>query len=205
MRSGSGIIGSVVTGLIVATMGLLIEYKSGWFLGNATTAPASSALTVEQQEDDPRTTEEIGENGVSVANPVRVSPVASSIATIDVTGRWSCEWSTPRGYLFTCTLDLQLTDQTVVTGKINWTLKLSPRIEEQHLIGRSATEFVRGSFDPRNRVLMFQGYDKEDHYGVIALDSYRLTLSGDAGEIQGKTSSNGTWEGVFIARRSELP
>lgn len=102
-------------------------------------------------------------------------------------------------------MDLHLSDQTVVTGKINWTFKLSPKVEEQRLIGRSATEFVRGSFDPRNRVLMFQGYDKEDHYGVIALDSYRLTISDDAQEIQGKTYSNGTWEGEFIARRSGLP
>jgi hypothetical protein len=225
MRSESGIAGTIVTGLIVAIVGLLIEYKSGWFQGNATTAPASSfsmpGQSQSQQEglktgempsheyedhleedadypDAPTST-----NDVSVVAPVRISPATSS--TLDVTGRWSGEWSTQKGYLFTCSMDLQLSDQTVVTGKIDWVFKLSPRIEEQHLIGRSATEFVRGSFDPRTRALMFQGYDKQDPYEVIGLDSYHLALSDDAREIRGKTlTNNANWEGVFVVRRLEL-
>ena len=52
---------------------------------------------------------------------------------------------------------------------------------------------------------MFQGYDKQDPYEVIGLDSYRLVLSDDAQEIRGETlTNNANWEGVFVVRRLEL-
>lgn len=41
MRTGSGMVGAVVAGLIIATGSLLIEYKSGWFQNSAATAPVS--------------------------------------------------------------------------------------------------------------------------------------------------------------------
>lgn len=129
------------------------------------------------------------------------APASSAITSTDISGNWAGKWSTTDGYLFALTMDLQLDHETVVTGSIEWTLKLAPRLEEQHLIGRSAIELVRGSFNPDSGELMLQGYDKVDQFGVISLDSYRLNLSEDAQEIRGKNRGNGGLQGVFIATR----
>src|SRR3989449_1864441 len=68
-------------------------------------------------------------------------------------------------------------------------------------LGRSATEFARGRYDPTSQLLLLQGYRKEDPDTVIGLDGYRLLVANGGDALVGITDDGGTGEGRFSARR----
>jgi hypothetical protein len=88
-----------------------------------------------------------------------------------------------------------------IDGKINWPLRRSPRSSDQPKIGLSATEFVRGSYDPGARILRLSGYRKDDPNEVIGLDKDKLFLADNGNALGGITESGGTWQGVFSSVR----
>lgn len=62
----------------------------------------------------------------------------------------------------------------------------------------SATEFVRGRFDPGTRVLTMAGYRKDDPNNVLVMvDNYRLNLSGDSRALGGKARNGGSWNATM--------
>jgi hypothetical protein len=129
-------------------------------------------------------------------------PNREAVPVQDPSGRWIGEWKDLDGWAFSLVMDLRLSGDTLVTGTIEWTLKLSPEINMQKHIGHSAVEIVRGSFSSESSLVMIEGYEEHDPHGIIGLDGYKLILSRDGQELQGETEAHGTWAGRFSAQKS---
>jgi len=115
-------------------------------------------------------------------------------------GVWTGTWRYGRD-LFDCEVTFEPNSTNSVTGSIRWTLRQTSQRHLVSKIGLSATEYIRGAYDPAQRLLTFEGYGKDDPHTIIALDQYRLSLSEDGESIQGKTYSYGTWQGVVSLSR----
>ena len=113
------------------------------------------------------------------------------------------EYSTYRGYWgsfvksFKYQFEAHFLLDEKASGYIVWTLVDSPRRYEYKLIGLTATEYVRGSYDQTTRTLKLEGYKKDDPNGIIGLDEYYLNVSDDGQRIYGSTSNYGSWLGWF--------
>lgn len=120
-----------------------------------------------------------------------------------LTGSWRGKWTNlAEGYLYDAVLSLKAESNGTATGEIEWTLRSSPLVREQAMLGKSATELVRGSFDATSERLHLQGYGKRDPHNIIALDEYRLRIIDGAKVIFGDTASHGTWAGrIQLERR----
>jgi hypothetical protein len=112
-------------------------------------------------------------------------------------GVWEGDWISPSGYWYHAEVHLQATSDRLVKGQIDWTLKKSPRPEEQSKLGLTGVEFVKGSYDPASRVLVLDGYDKTDPNVILGLDKYRLLLAENNTVLGGITWDNGSWRGLF--------
>ena len=97
---------------------------------------------------------------------------------------WKGYWISPKGFLFTANVRLRIAQNNSVEGEIAWVMERSPREEDKPKLGLSATEHVRGSYDPRARVLRLEGYRKDDPNQVIGLDKYHLVLA-DSNQVLG--------------------
>jgi hypothetical protein len=129
----------------------------------------------------------------SVANTASPKPAASPL---DATGRWRGQWSTDSGTLLDFDLKLTGTGAYAVDGEIRWTLRRTVRPDKMDKIGLSATEYVRGTFDPETGKLELSGYDKDDPDGVLVMvDDYRLTVSRDGKTLTGLAKNGGKWNG----------
>ena len=117
-------------------------------------------------------------------------------------GNWQGEWSDSVGYIYTADMQLTSASDGSILGKIQWTLKQSPRAEEQSKLGKTGTEFVSGTYDSGSRVLMFEGISKTDPDNILGLDKYKLLLADNSNVIGGITWNNGSWRGVFSLTRS---
>ncbi len=117
-------------------------------------------------------------------------------------GVWEGAWISPKGYLYQAKMRLQTVSGGKIEGQIDWTLRKSPRLEEQAKLGFTGVEFVRGSYDPASRVLSFDGYAKTDPDLILGLDKYRLLLAENGKALGGLTWNNGSWQGQFFATRS---
>jgi hypothetical protein len=200
-----------ILGFAAAALGVISQWRSTSATQQSAQPPSNAAVD-QQPPAIPAASRELPKPEVTNRNVqrVKIQPLrdvesdvlrGTSSASVDVTGKWTGQWKDPGGALFALDMSLQLANETVVTGTIQWTLKLSPRFEEQTLIGRSGIELVRGSLNPDSRLLLLQGYEKNDPYHVIDLDSYRLTVSDDSRAITGKTKNHGPWDATFEARR----
>jgi hypothetical protein len=121
---------------------------------------------------------------------------------INPRGNWNGDWSSSSGAYLTA--DVNLTDNGAgqIQGQIVWTLKRTVDAKKMDKIGNTATEYVRGKFNPSTRELSLAGYSKNDPNNVLAnLDSYRLVLSQDNQQISGVTKNFGRWNGRFSLRR----
>lgn len=125
---------------------------------------------------------------------------AQSIAS--PAGTWQGAWISQSGFLYVAKMRIQTVSDGKFEGQIDWTLRKSPRPEEQTKLGMTGIEFVRGAYDPVSRVLSFEGYAKTDPDLILGLDKYRLLLAENGKALGGLTWNNGSWQGQFIATRS---
>jgi hypothetical protein len=117
--------------------------------------------------------------------------------TNKLNGTWRGPWTDPKGILFFAEMHIKVAPDGTLAGDIHWTLKKLPRENEQTKIGLTATEFIRGRFDPQCRVFSFEGYRKDDPNSIIALDKYRLVLADNNSVMGGVTENLGNWQGLF--------
>ncbi len=110
---------------------------------------------------------------------------------------WKGNWVSPKGFLYTANARLRVAQNFSVEGEISWVLERSPREEDKPKLGLGATEYVRGSYDPRARILRLEGYRKDDPNQVIGLDKYHLVLADSNQVLGGITWDHGTWQGLI--------
>jgi len=116
-------------------------------------------------------------------------------------GEWLCAWNSASGYHFTGLVTLTAKEDGTLAGQIVWTLKKSPRPEEQSKLGLAGTEFIRGTYDYRTRLVLCEGYRKEDPSEVIGLDRYKLVFADNGVALSGLTENHGNWTAFFSALR----
>jgi hypothetical protein len=81
-------------------------------------------------------------------------------------------------------------------GSIRWTMRQTARSDKNDKIGLSATEYVRGTFDPTTGVINLTGYSKDDPNNVLVMvDVYKLQISTDGRKLTGKARNGGKWNG----------
>jgi hypothetical protein len=93
--------------------------------------------------------------------------------------------------------DLTLSRQVMaLDGSILWTMRHTARTDKSDKIGQSATEYVRGNFDPTTGTVNLTGYSKEDPNSVLVmLDVYKLQISADGKKLTGAARNGGKWNG----------
>jgi len=134
--------------------------------------------------------------------PIPPTPPTSTTARISPAGNWSGDWSSSSGAYLTANTTLFDDGDSKVHGDIIWTLKKTATPRKLNKIGYSATEFVRGAFEPGTRKLSLVGYGKNDPNQVLDnLDSYRLVLSETNDQMAGSSSNFGRWNSRFLLKR----
>lgn len=143
---------------------------------------------------EPKNTAEANNNNNNslTPTPTAVPVSAFNIATpppinpnLSPAGNWSGELSYPSGSTFSARCTLTKSDDGQVSGQIVWTLLRTTNPNKMGMIGSSATEFVRGGYDPVSRTTSISGYDKSDAIGLIILDKYRLVVSENGRNLAG--------------------
>ncbi len=180
----------LIIGLLIAALGVMavLLARQQWDIVPAT----DSTLRESVSEPDP--------NVPNIMISDRIPPSRADIQSKDASdlpvGRWSGDWSTSTGAYLTINLYLSENGTGKVDGRVEWTLQRTTRSDKMSKIGMSATEYVRGQFDPTTRLLTMTGYRKEDPNDVLVmLDSYRLNLSPDGRHLNGAARNGGKWNG----------
>lgn len=132
---------------------------------------------------------------------IPVPCAAQDLITLPHATTWDVEWKNPEGHLYTGELRIELQKGRWIEGSILWTLRASPRAEEQGKIGLTGTEYIRGEYQERTGQLTFEGVRLEDPNSILGTDKYQLTVDSTASNLTGKTSHGDTWTGVFTAKR----
>jgi len=114
-------------------------------------------------------------------------------------GNWVGNWTSPKGYLFECNIQLSFESDNKARGKIDWTLQRAPNTILKTKVGSQAVEYLIGTYSAKERLIEVRGYDKNDPDGIIAQDFYRLKMSKDNLVIRGETQYWGDWQGAIIA------
>lgn len=137
------------------------------------------------------------------ANPAQdtlsLQPVPPQVVkSVDPTGRWKGGWSTLSGTRLDIEFTLNETGVNQIEGQIRWTLRNTVRPDKKDKVGLSATEYIRGGYDPQKRLLNLKGYRKDDPDNVLVMiDDYLLTVSEDGRSITGKARNGGRWNGIL--------
>lgn len=134
-------------------------------------------------------------------NPAAPPTTSSSLYQSALAGPWKGVWSSPDGSLYHAQSHWDVKQGGSLEGHILWTLRRSPRDNEQQKIGMTGREYVRGKFDFNSKVLSMEGYRKEDPNGILGLDKYRLILTENLQVMAGPTWSHGSWKGLFFLTR----
>jgi hypothetical protein len=136
---------------------------------------------------------------VTPNNPINSTPPS---APTELTGRWLGQWSSPFGTTFSANVYLEaIGTSNGVQGNINWTMKSTPQESKQSKIGLTAVEYIKGSYNPETRLLVMEGYRKDDPNNIITLDKYRLVLAEDSRSLGGATWNHGRWRGRLSLSR----
>ncbi|MCB0100558.1 MAG: hypothetical protein H6635_17200 [Anaerolineales bacterium] len=141
------------------------------------------------------------------AQPPTLTPVPPPTAnpSLLLDGIWLLEWTIegegPDGYLYTGEATLNVNDAYEIDGQIVWTMVRTPFVDEQTKTGLSGVEYVRGTFNPDTFEVDFTGYKREDPNKVIGTDHYKLTLSADGTQLNGRTENYGDWKGLIAGVR----
>lgn len=129
-----------------------------------------------------------------------VSPCDVAVAqpTSALAGPWNGSWEADN-FRYEAVMTLNVDAANSVDGQINWTLRVSPRVNEQAKIGMKGVEYVRGKYYPDSATIALEGYRKDDPNVVIGLDKYRLVVAPNGRTMGGITEHHGTWTGrIFL-------
>lgn len=129
-----------------------------------------------------------------------VQPRLSKPAPL-VVGTWDGEWLDPGGRLLSCRFRIRVNDRNNVGGTVVWILKNTSGFDDQLQVGRQATVYIKGSFDPQHRFITMGSYRQDDPYDVIDANEYRLYLSTDGSTLSGEVYDDGVWQGKLVATR----
>lgn len=141
--------------------------------------------------------------GLLLAGPAAAQS-EKPLTTGGLSGIWQGEWISPLGFLYTTILNLRVSPDGLATGSFAWTLKRSPRPEEQAKLGLGATEYVSGRTNTTARTVTLTGTRKDDPNAIIGLDRYKMVVSDDGRVMGGITWNHGDWMGQIILRREAL-
>jgi hypothetical protein len=112
-------------------------------------------------------------------------------------GAWNGVWEADN-FRYEAVMTLNADGAGNLDGSINWTLRVSPRANEQAKIGMKGVEYVRGKYYSDSATIVLEGYRKDDPNGIVGLDKYRLVLSPTAQTIGGLTEHHGSWTGKLF-------
>ncbi|HKX26463.1 MAG TPA: caspase family protein [Blastocatellia bacterium] len=131
-----------------------------------------------------------------------VNAQTTQAQTLPFLGLWTGAWTFGENKQdATANFEPGTTDNTF-TGSIVWVQRKSAdTYRNLTTVGKAGTEYIRGVYDPIKRLLVFEGYQEDDPHGIISLEKYRVSFSEDGRFIEGKTHSNGSWQGVLILSR----
>lgn len=165
--------------------------------------PAKTPEAAVSVASEAASSSEFGPAVTPTANPVANTFNAPSPINPNQTpaGNWSGELTYPSGSTFSARCNLTKSEDGQVSGQIVWTLLRTTNSSKMGMIGQSATEFVRGAYDPATRTTSVNGYSKSDAIGLIILDKYRLVVSEDGKNLAGY-SYGGKARARFSLRRS---
>jgi hypothetical protein len=130
-----------------------------------------------------------------------LSAQTSEQRAVNPSGEWQCHWINASGAFFTGQVTLSAKDDGTLSGQIVWTFQKSPLAEDQAKLGLSGTEFIRGTYDFKTRLVLFEGYRKDDPREVIGLDRYKLVFADNGAALGGLTADYGKWTAFFSAVR----
>ncbi len=180
---------------------MLRDQKQDKNIASQTTKSVSASANTESPEASITTLKEsqLPKSPAIVSN--HSNPISPSAAATLV-GRWHGQWTSSKGGLFDADLVLEeIGTDNGVQGVINWTLERSVLESKQSKIGLTATEFVKGSYNPMTRALIMEGYRKNDPNNIINLDKYRLVLAEAGKSLEGATWNHGNWGGRLSLSR----
>lgn len=112
-------------------------------------------------------------------------------------------------YIFEFDLILKINKTNQVEGYFNWKVVQSDEKDSfmqeyyEPRLGKTAKEYVKGTYDPVKGVYKLRGCKKDDPHQIIALDTYELAED-KAGDVGGKTFANGTWLGRINGKEVEM-
>jgi hypothetical protein len=134
---------------------------------------------------------------------VIATPAATHAAATpkDLSATWHGFWTAPEGWVYEADMVLTADADNNVTGSIHWTLRKSPRPEEQDKLGMTGVEHVKGRLLPEAGTVQLEGVALDDPNHILGLDKYRLVLSDDARALGGITSHHGDWTAQILLRR----
>jgi hypothetical protein len=116
-------------------------------------------------------------------------------------GEWRGLWTAPPGWSYEAKMSLRIGEAGSVNGEITWTLRRSPRTNDQAKLGLTGVELVRGTYHAVSRALILDGYDKRDPQGILGLDKYRLVVSDNYKAAGGITAHHDKWDAqIFLSR-----
>lgn len=170
------VIGILATALVGVGLYLLLSR-------DAENKAGAANISTTQPNTQAANTPPIATLANTVANEVLPSP---SIPSLSPNGNWTGEIIYPSGSAFSAKAAFSDAGNRQVSGQILWTLLRTTNPQKSALRGSSATEFVRGTFDPATRTLTIEGYDTDDQsQRLIIRDKYRLTLTPDGRTFRG--------------------
>lgn len=127
---------------------------------------------------------------------------SGSNSTKKYNGTWT---RTSTTYVYDFDLILKTKASNKAEGFFVWTLVNYDENSEAsknyyaHKVGKTAKEYVRGTYNPSAREYTLEGYKKDDPNQIIGIDSYKLTVD-KSGNIEGTSKTGGSWTGIIKAK-----
>ncbi len=142
-----------------------------------------------------------GARSAAVASLAKRYPAQTNSSSLR-SERWQGEWVSPDGFVYSADLRLDFGTDNSVQGLFNWTLRKSPRANEQSKIGLKGVEYVKGRYYPDCGAIIMEGYRLDDQHKILGMDKYRLILAENNSSLGGVTDHQGRWDGqIFLMRQ----
>ncbi len=119
----------------------------------------------------------------------------------EMSGVWTGQWTSPKGFVYAATLDIQIRQDGFANGSLTWVLKQSPRAEDRARVGKTAIEYVSGRTNMTARTMTLAGTRKDDPENLIELDRYKMVISDDGRVMGGLSLNRGDWLGQIVLTR----
>lgn len=123
------------------------------------------------------------------------------LGSTDIAGTWRGQWMSQAGSVYAATLVLRAMPNGTIDGNFAWVLEKSSRPEDQGKIGKDGVEYVSGRANTTARTVNLSGTSKNDPYGVVYLDRYKMVISDDGLVMGGLSENQGDWKGQIVLFR----